>query len=94
MVMIGSSLCFILASYDHPELAPSTWGRTAEELHRSVLDVLREPGKEMHDHGLGIVVYMTRWIDLGLSTALTTISSTTTTKPVTTPTPPTEVTIT
>ncbi len=68
-VILGSSLCFILATYNHPELTSLAWGRTAEELDEATVHTLQSPGTGIETVGLGSVVWMTRWYDLGLSSA-------------------------
>lgn len=67
---IGSPLCFILASYNYPNIIRSTWGRMAEDLDDETWALLNiparaQPGQE--DVGLSMVLKMTRLHDLGLA---------------------------
>lgn len=65
-ICLGSPVCFILASYNHPGAIRSTWGRMAEELDDATWDLLDGPGQRANDMGLGMLLKMTRCHDLGL----------------------------
>ncbi|KAJ7584845.1 hypothetical protein C8J56DRAFT_789123 [Mycena floridula] len=64
-----SPVCFILASFNHPGVIKSAWGRTADEMSEASWMELNGPG-EAHASdisvGLGLLVRMTRLPDLGL----------------------------
>jgi hypothetical protein len=59
-------LCFILASYSHPNTVKSTWGRLADEIDDYTWDVLNGPASQVGDQSLGMLLKMTRLDDLGL----------------------------
>ncbi|KAF9228079.1 hypothetical protein BS17DRAFT_745291 [Gyrodon lividus] len=61
-----SPLCFIMASFNHPAAIKTTWGRVAEEMDDYTWDLLNGPGVGAGDHGLSLLMKMTRLSDLGL----------------------------
>lgn len=68
---VGSPVCFILASFNHPGVIKSAWGRLAEEMEEDAWQILNGPG-EGHaqgdvSQGLAMLVRMTRLHDLGLA---------------------------
>lgn len=62
-----SPLCFILASFDHPEAIKSTWGLLAEEIDEHTWELLNRGGVGRGDRGLSLLLRMTRLPDLGLA---------------------------
>lgn len=69
--LIGSPVCFILASFNYPGAIKSAWGRMEDEMDDLTWDLLNGPGEGAApgDIGqtLGMVVKMTRLHDLGLA---------------------------
>lgn len=63
---LGSPVCFILASFNHPSAIKSTWGKTADEISDYTWEMLNAPGEGHGDMGLGMLLKMTRLDDLGL----------------------------
>ncbi|KAI0063345.1 hypothetical protein BV25DRAFT_419235 [Artomyces pyxidatus] len=62
-----SPLCFIMASFSSPGTIRSTWGRMAEDLDDATWELLDGAGAAESDHGLGMLLKMTRLHDLGLA---------------------------
>lgn len=63
---IGSPLCFIMASFNHPSAIKTTWGRAAEEIDNYTWELLNSSGSGAGDQGLSLLVKMARLPDLGL----------------------------
>ena len=64
--LAGSPLCFIMASFDHPDAIKTTWGRVAEEMDEATWEVLNGPGAGKGDAHLTLLLRMARLDDLGL----------------------------
>lgn len=64
--LVGSPLCFIMASFNHPGAIKTTWGRVAEEVDDYTWELLNSPGSGAGDQGLSLLVKMARLPDLGL----------------------------
>ncbi|TFY82106.1 hypothetical protein EWM64_g1906 [Hericium alpestre] len=65
-----SPLCFILAAFNCPGAIRAAWGRMAEELDDATWAQLNSVGASAgahSDHGLGMLLRMTRLHDLGLA---------------------------
>ncbi|KAL4071550.1 hypothetical protein V8B97DRAFT_1960744 [Scleroderma yunnanense] len=62
-----SPLCFIMASFEHPDAIKTTWGRVADEMDEATWGVLNGPGVGSGDKGLTLLLKMTRLDDLGLA---------------------------
>ncbi|TDL26976.1 hypothetical protein BD410DRAFT_783090 [Rickenella mellea] len=59
-------MCFMVASFNYPEVGKLVWGKTADELDYATCAALSGSGSGIDDAGLGTLVRMTRLHDLGL----------------------------
>jgi hypothetical protein len=66
--LIGSPVCFALASYNHQRVVHSVWGSSGTRPWRLLASPSRNPPAS--DGGLGLAVRMTRRADLGLGQLL------------------------
>jgi hypothetical protein len=70
LLLLGSPVCFILASFNYPGAIKSAWGRTEDEMDDMTWELLNGPGEGNTQGdiglGLGMLVKMTRLHDLGL----------------------------
>lgn len=67
----GSTVCFALASMDHPEPIRLIFGKSAGDLEQAAWDSLNAvDGSKRDDGGLSMILRMTRLDDLGLGQLL------------------------
>ncbi|VDC02260.1 unnamed protein product [Peniophora sp. CBMAI 1063] len=67
-----SPICFLMASFHHPDAIQTVWGRMAETIDDktwAALDAI-PPSTNNNGHGLAMLLKMTRLEDLGLSQLL------------------------
>lgn len=69
--MVGSPVCFILASFNYPSVIKAAWGRTEDQMDDTTWALLNAPPENntQSDTGLslGMLMRMTRLQDLGLA---------------------------
>jgi hypothetical protein len=62
----GSPICFFMSSFHNPDAIRAAWGCMAEELDDATWAALDAPAPR-DDHGLSMLLKMTRLHDLGLA---------------------------